>query len=172
MYEPNAPSDEDTGPSKSQLKREDDELTAVAQQLLRLSRKAVDELPAGPTLLAAIHESRRIRSHEARRRLLRRIVKLIREDDVEALTLAADRLSPDSQLSMALTRRAEHWADRLVHDPSAALTAFVDEHPGVDVQGLRQRQRKALPEAGADAPGPARRELLRFIRRQLAGAAS
>lgn len=157
----------DEGPSKSQLKREDAELETLARRLLGLRRASQDELPAGETLREALREWNRIRSHEARRRHLRRLVRLIREDDAEALARAADRLSPDGALSMALTRQAERWCERLLADPADSLTAFVAAHPGVDVQGLRQRQRKAAATAG-ESLTPAQRSLLKLVRAQLA----
>lgn len=160
--------DDYDGPSKSQLKREDAELESLARQLTGLRKAAQADLPAGSVLRDALAEWHRIRSHEARRRHLRRLVRLIREDDVDTLRRAADRLSPDSALSMALTRRAERWSDRLCAEPTTALTAFIDEHPDVDTQRLRQLQRRALADAGNDdPPSRAQRELLKCVREAL-----
>ena len=157
----------DDGPSKSQIKREDEAMQAVGARLVQLSRANINGLPVSDTLRDALHEFKRISSREAQRRHLKRVGKLLREHDVDAVTLALDKVSPDSALSMASTRAAERWCDRMLDDPRGELTAFIEQHPAVEVQRLRQLLRKAQKGADPDKPTPAQRELLKYVRQQV-----
>lgn len=160
---------EDDEPSKMQRKREDKALQALGARLTGLSRRQIDDFPVSEALRDALHEWSRIRSHEARRRHLKRIGKLVREHDVAALELAMDRVDPGSSLSMAATRSAQHWCERLLDEGNAAVTELVARYPEIDVQRLRQLLRKAgrgVPEAEGK-PSLAQRDLLRFVRVQV-----
>lgn len=159
------------GPSKSQLKREDAELQALGLRLTGLSKAQIAEFPVAENLRDALVEYKRITSHEARRRHVKRIGKLLREHDAEAVELAMDKADPSSSLSMQATRSAQRWCDRLIAEGNVAVTEFVDQHPDVDIQPLRQILRKASKGASADNPTPAQRELLRFVRRAIVAGA-
>ncbi len=155
------------GPSKGQLKREDQALQALARRLVGLSKAQIAEFPASEALRDALLEWKRIPSHEAQRRHIKRIGKLVREHDAEAIALAMDRADPGSSLSMKATRIAERWCDRLLDEGRPALTDFVEQYPAVENQRLRQLLRKAAADLAAEKPTAARRELLRFVRRQV-----
>lgn len=157
----------DDGPSKSQIKREDEAVQALGARLVQLSRVNIGSLPVNETLQAALLEFKRISSREAQRRHLKRVGKLLREHDVDAVALALDKVSPDSALSMASTRAAERWCDRMLADPRAELTGFIEQHPAVEVQRLRQLLRKAQKGADPENPTPAQRELLKYVRQQV-----
>lgn len=171
MYDTHNPEEpEDEGPSKSQLKREDEALQAVGQRLVELSKAKISRLPVNELLREALLEYKCISSREAQRRHLKRVAKLLRDHELEAVQLALERASPDSSMSMASTRDAERWCDRLLDEGGAALTEFVSLHPAVEVQRLRQLQRKAAKARAGDAdqgPTPAQRELLRYVREQV-----
>lgn len=82
---------DDLGPSKSQLKREMLALQEVGRRMLDLSDEQLDSLPISDRLRAAVVESRRIRKHEARRRHLHYIGKVLRsEEDPEAIERGLD----------------------------------------------------------------------------------
>ncbi len=154
-------------PSKSQIKREDQALQALGKRMTGLSAKQIAEFPVEESLKDALLEWKRIRSHEAQRRHIKRIGKLVREHDVEELELAMDRADPSSSLSMSATRMAQDWCDRLLRDGKPAMTLFVERYQVRDIQLLRQLQRAALPDAAAESPTPAVRKLMRFVRQQV-----
>ncbi len=164
---PDEASETADAPSKSQIKREDQVLQALGKRMTSLSARQIAEFPVEESLRDALLEWKRIRSHEAQRRHIKRIGKLVREHDVEALELAMDRADPNSSLSMSATRVAQDWCDRLLRDAKPALTQFVERYEVADIQLLRQLQRAALPDAQAEAPTPAVRKLMRFVRQQV-----
>ncbi len=159
--------DETRAPSKMQLKREDEAMQALGRRLVALSKVQIAEFPVSEALRDALLEWKRISSHEAQRRHIKRIGKLVREHDPEEIALAMDRVDPNSSLSMVSTRTAQRWCGRLLSEGNPALTEFVDQHPGVEAQRLRQLIRKAKPDAQADKPTAATRALLRFVRQQV-----
>ena len=165
MYPTDGSYPEYDGPTKGELKREAEAMQAVGKRLVELSSVKIKDLPITETLKDAALEHKRITSHEARRRHLKRIGKLVREHDVEALSLAIDKASPDSSLSMKTTIVAQRWCERFAEDSSnETLTHFIDKHPTADVQKLRQLLSKAAKELASGKPGKARSDLLRYVR--------
>jgi len=153
-------------PSKTKRKTESHELQALGESLLELADEHLASLGLDETLVDAIRTARRIRSHEARRRQMQLIGKLMRSADVElARGAVAERQLGRARDSLAL-HDAERWRAELIADDDAT-TRFAREHAGADVQQLRALVRNARKDA-ASAPeqrsGRAYRELFRFIR--------
>jgi ribosome-associated protein len=153
-------------PSKTRRKEESHELQALGEDLLEFSDAQLATLGLGEALVEAIGAARRMRSHEARRRQMQLIGKLMRSADVELARVAlAERQLGRARDSLAL-HRAERWRAELIAD-DAATTRFAQTHPGADLQQLRTLVRNARKDAAA-APekrsGRAYRELFQFIR--------
>lgn len=153
--------------SKSQSKREDLAVQALGTRLASLSKAQIEGFPASETLRAALMEWKRISSHEARRRHIKRIGKLVRDHNIDDIELAMDKLDSQSSLSMRATKMAQRWCDRLVAEGKPALTEFMDEHPDASPQRLGQLLRKVKPDAEATKPSAEQRELMRFVRQQV-----
>ena len=164
--DPNQDSDTADRPSKTQRKREMHERQALGQKLVELSAAQLArlDLPAG--LRAAIDETQRISGHEARRRQLQYVGKLMRGADFSAIQSAYDGLLGSSREAVALMHQCERLRDRMLDD-DAALAEFVDQNAGVDSQWLRAKVRAARQErAAARAPRHAR-ELYKWLHVQL-----
>jgi len=78
----------DEKPSKTQRKREMHELQALGESLVALDDSEIDRLPIEERLADAVRMARAIRSHEARRRQMQFIGRLMRDVDVDALRAA------------------------------------------------------------------------------------
>jgi len=153
-------------PSKTRRKLASHELQSLGAQLLELADDHLASLGLDEALVDAIRAARRIRSHEARRRQMQLIGKLMRSADVElARSAVAERQLGRARDSLAL-HDAERWRAELIAD-DAATTRFAREHADADLQQLRALVRNARRDA-ASAPeqrsGRAYRELFRFIR--------
>jgi len=153
-------------PSKTRRKAESHELQALGESLLALADEQLASLRLDEPLVDAIRAARKMRSHEARRRQMQLIGKLMRSADVEpARAAVAERELGRARDSLAL-HDAERWRAELIADDAAA-TRFAREHAGADVQQLRALVRNARKDA-ASAPeqrsGRAYRELFQFIR--------
>jgi ribosome-associated protein len=160
--------DEYDGPSKTQLKKEMHELQTLGEALAALPENRIVGLPVSESLIDAVMQYRRTRSHEGRRRQMQYIGKLMRRDDVEPIREAVLAM----QLGQAKDSLALHEAERLRAELIAsddALTAWTQKHPGGDLQQLRSLIRAARKDA-AVAPeqrsGRAYRELFQFIKSQ------
>lgn len=162
------PSDElSERPNKTAAKREDAKLEALAARLAALPKDRIAELPLDADMREALAEHRRITAHEAKRRHLRRLRKLLRVEELESLSHALDRLDPSSHLAMQATQTAQRWSDRLITEGRAAMTAAIESYPELNPQQLGQLVRKAAKQrqaSEAQAATPAQRELLRFLR--------
>ncbi len=153
-------------PSKTRRKQESHDLQSLGEALLELPDDHLASLGLGEPLFDAIRAGRRIKSHEARRRQMQLIGKLMRSADVEVARAAVlERQLGRARDSLAL-HEAERWrAELIAHDE--ATTRFAASHPGADLQRLRALVRNARRDA-ASAPGQrsgrAYRELFQFIR--------
>ncbi len=155
--------------SKSQVKRDMAELRALGVSLLELPQSQVDALGLPEALAAALREARRITSHEARRRQMQYIGKLMREADPVPIRAAVEAMAGRSGAARARQRRLEQWRERLIAD-DAALTEFAAAHPGTDLQSLRALIRNARKEISGAHPPRAQRELFRRVREAMEAA--
>ena len=165
--------DSDAAPeriSKSQHKRDMAALQALGASLLDLPQARVDALPISEDLAAALRVARRITSHEARRRQVQYIGRLMREEDPAPIRAALAAAAGQSAAARAHHRQLEQWRERLIAD-DAALTAFASEHPAADLQVLRTLIRNARREIAGAHPPRAQRELFRLVRGLLDGEA-
>jgi len=149
--------------SKTRKKREMHELQALGVALAELSESQLKEMRLGEDLLEALLEAKRIRSHEAKRRQMQYIGRLMREVDPAPIRSRLAELEGSSAQATARHRRLESWRERLLGD-DAALTAFAAEHPGTDLQALRTLIRNAKKEQKEGKPPRAYRELFRVLK--------
>jgi len=150
--------------SKSQIKREMQALQDLGAQLVELNDEQLAKLPLGDKLLAAILESRNIKQHIARKRHLKHIGKLLREEDAEGIRQGLDMLLGQDKAATARFHRMEQWRDRLIGEGDGVLTEFIDEFPAADRQKLRQLVRNAQKETAANKPPKSSRQLFKEIR--------
>ena len=139
------------------------ELQALGVALAELSESQLKEMRLGEDLLEALLEAKRIRSHEAKRRQMQYIGRLMREVDPAPIRSRLAELEGSSAQATARHRRLETWRERLLGDDEA-LTAFAAEHPGADLQALRTLIRNAKKEQKEGKPPRAYRELFRVLK--------
>jgi len=149
--------------SRTKKKREVEELQKLGAALIELPRAQLDALDLPEPLLAAVRDAQRIRSHEARRRQVQFIGKVMRSVDPAPVRAALDSITGSSAQARARQQRVERWRERLIGN-DAALTAFAAEHPGADLQALRSLIRNARRELEEGRPPRAQRELFRQLR--------
>ncbi len=160
--------EEETGPSKSQIKQEMRELQELGQQLVELSSEQLDSFELDDQLRDSIDLMKRTTKNEAKRRLLQYIGKLMRNVDPEPIRTRFDELQQQSKQAVHLHHSAERWRDRLLDsDDKAALNAFIDEFPHTDIQSLRQLIRNAAKEKQNNKPPSSARKLFKLVRETL-----
>ena len=154
-------------PSKSQRKRDMAALQDLGESLLRLTNAELARIDLPEELRQAITGSARITSHEARRRHLQYIGKLMRQVDPQPLRAAIDDATGESKQAVALMHRCERLRDALLAD-DGALGAVLAELPGADVQQLRSTIRAARREHSEGRPPRHARQLYRWLHEQYA----
>jgi ribosome-associated protein len=151
------------GPSKSQLKRDMTALQDLGAELVELSRERLAKIDMPERLRDAILEAQRITKHEARRRQMQYIGKIMREIDPAPLREAMDEVNGVSAAANARQHRLEKLRTQLMED-EAAFGDVARAYPAADIQHLRQLRRNALKEAEQGKPPRAFRELFRQLR--------
>ncbi len=164
MYDYDAEEEQDFGPSKSELKRQMLALQEIGKKLLELTATQLKTLNLDEALLDALAEYKRIKSHEARRRQLQRIGKLMRSRDSDSIKAAMDIYDSSSAAHNQHFQNLEYWRDRLIAE-DAALAEFIELWPECEVQLVRQLIRNTRKEAAADKPPASSRKLFRYLRK-------
>jgi ribosome-associated protein len=149
--------------SKTKRKQEMHALQALGAALVELPESQIARMELGPELAAAVLEAKRIRSHEARRRQMQFIGRLMREVDPGPIRARLAAIEGHSAEANALHRRLELWRERLMGDDDA-LTEYAAAHPAADLQALRTLIRNARKELQEGRPPRAHRELFRFLK--------
>ena len=149
--------------SKTRRKREMIELQALGAALVGLPESQLDQIQLDSALRQALLDAKRITSHEAKRRQLQYIGRLMREVDPEPIRARLAAVEGRSSQAAAAHRRLEAWRERLIAD-DAALTHFASEHPRVDLQEIRSLIRSARKEQKEGKPPRAYRELFRVLK--------
>lgn len=152
--------------SKTRLKQASHDLQDLGQAVVGLPTDRLDALPISETLLEAVREFKRTRTHEGKRRQMQYIGKLMRGADTAPIRQAVTDLQLGRAKDSLALHQAERWRAELIADDEAA-TRWATEHPGTDVQQLRNLIRNARKDASLspeERSGRAFRELFQFIR--------
>lgn len=147
------PSDDAFAPSRSARKREVQALKQLGTTLANLSAEQQRSLPLPDPLAGALDELRRLRARGARKRQLGFIGGLLRDMDPAPIFEALADLEGQSAAARYEQHALERWREQLLKDPQA-LTRYIDEHPTVDRQQLRQAVDKARRSRAAAAAEP------------------
>jgi ribosome-associated protein len=130
--------------SKTRRKRQMTELQDVGAALVKLSPEQLARMDLPEALREAILECKRFRKHEAVRRQMQYIGRLMRDVDPAPIVEQLAAIESPNRKQTALLHLAEKWRDEILHDPEA-VARFVREFPHADASRLR-----ALASAAAD----------------------
>lgn len=133
--------------SRSQIKRETQELQEMGEQLVEMSKNQLSNIPLTPELGEAITLARRLKSREAKRRQIGYIGKLIRNTDLEPIHQAIEKIRTHGQRHQALRQQSIDWAQRMCAQGPGLIEEFLGEFHHGDRQQLRQLQRASAKEA-------------------------
>lgn len=150
-------------PSKSQRKRDMHALQDLGEQLVALSLDQLKKVPMPEALADAVREAKRITKHEARRRQMQYVGRLMRNADPEPIQAQLDIFNGTSKVEVARQHRLERLREDLLADEKT-LQAIGQAWPQADFQQLRTLRRNALKEREQSRPPKAFRELFRVLR--------
>lgn len=162
-YSPRRDVSQDAPISKTRRKQEMRELQELGVELLALDDKELDALDLPETLHDAVRQARRITQHEARRRQLQYIGKLMRRVEPGPIRAVLDERRAGARAETALFRRAEAWRERLLNDPDS-LVQLLAERPAADESRLRALVESARTERTEARPPHHYRALFQALR--------
>lgn len=151
--------------SKTRRKRDMHALQDLGTELAALTREQLDKLDLPEALRQAVHAVHAIAhsKHEARRRQLQYIGRLMRDVDPAPLRTAVDTLQGRSRAAIGQQHRLERLRASLLED-ERALAEIAKTFPTADLQRLRTLRRNALVEQEQGRAPRAFRELFRVLR--------
>ncbi|MEG3110409.1 MULTISPECIES: ribosome biogenesis factor YjgA [Pantoea] len=149
--------------SKSEIKRDAEELKRLGAELVDLGKNALDKIPLDERLRAEIELAGRIKK-EGRRRQLQLIGKIMRSMDVEPIRQALDKLKNRHNQQVALFHKLEALRDRMIEQGDDAMTDVIALYPHADRQQLRSMIRNAQKEKAANKPPKSARLIFQYLR--------
>lgn len=130
--------------SKTRRKRQMSELQDVGAALVKLSPEQLARIDLPEALRDAVLACKRFTKHEAVRRQMQYIGRLMRDVDPAPIVEQLAAIEAPSRKQTALLHLAEKWRDEMLRDPEA-VARFAREFPAADANRLR-----ALAAAAAD----------------------
>ena len=128
-------------PSKTRRKKQADAVQDLGATLAALKPALLARVPLREETLTAIVDFRHTKTHEARRRQMQRIGRLMREEDEIAVRSALIAMDAVDVREQRRFRLAQTWRERLLGDGVPALDALAEfQH------GLAIAQRHALTQ--------------------------
>jgi len=154
--------DEDEFISKTQRKKQMTDLQKVGAELVRLSPEQLARIEMPESLREAVLACKRFTKHEAIRRQMQYIGRIMRDIDAGPIAQQLASMSAPSRKQTALFHLAEKWRDEMLAD-TEATARFVKEFPEADPHRLRALCEKASAERRADRPPKNYRELFHVL---------
>lgn len=149
--------------SKSEIKRDAEELKRLGLEMVELGKNALDKIPLDEELRAAIELAQKIKK-EGRRRQLQLIGKMLRNRDVDPIRQALDKLKNRHNQQVALFHKLEALRDRLIEEGDDAVPDVLKLWPQADRQQLRSLIRNAKKEQEGNKPPKSARLIFQYLR--------
>ncbi len=154
--------------SKSQAKRDVEELQKLGMQLLKLSKSTLEKFKLDEKLIDALLLAQNIRnSHSGYRRQVQLIGKLMRQTDVDAIRLQLKSYQHPIEQANKHFHKLEKWRDRLLTEGDSAINELLINHPELERSRLRQLVRNAKKEAEQKKPSKSARIIFQYLKESI-----
>ena len=152
---------EDSIKSKTQLKKEADDIQQFGIEISNLPNHKIKELSLSDEIIEAIIFYKEIKKNSAKRRQAQFLGKLLRDIDLSNVTQEMNTLKAFSRLQVKFEHEAELWRDKLINDQSA-LNEYINEFQP-DLTNLNQTINAARKEFQSNKKSKNYRNLYRII---------
>ncbi|MDG6882614.1 x96 protein [Phocoenobacter uteri] len=149
--------------SKSEIKRDAEDLKKLGASLVELSAQKLETVPLNDSLKDAVELGQRLKM-EARRRQIQYIGKLLRKCDVEPIQEALDKLNNTHKQQQAMLHKLEVIREQLIEQGDGAINELMQEYPTLDRQKLRSLVRGTLKERENNKPPKNYREIYQYLK--------
>lgn len=151
--------------SKSEIKREMHRLQDFGQKIVEMSKHQRSRLPLTDELKdAMVLADKILNKHEALRRHIRHIAKILSETDLEPINQALDVMANKHQQESVKHTKLESLRDELIEGGNETIESLLAENPAMERQKLRQLVRQASKEAKAEKPAKYCKELFNYLK--------
>ncbi len=154
--------DSDRRPSKTRVKEAMHELQELGAALVALSPGQLKRIALPEEIFEAVRDWQRFTKHEAKRRQLQYLGKLMRHADPAPIRAGLALLRGESAAETARLHRLERLRSRLLEDEKG-LAEIAAAWPGADLTQLRQLRRNALKEQEANKPPRSFRAIFQIL---------
>ena len=137
--------------SKTRRKRQMTELQDLGADLVKLSPEQLARIEMPESLREAVLECKRFNKHEAVRRQMQYIGRLMRDLDAAPIAEQLSAMHAPSRKQTALFHLAEQWRTDMLADDQV-VDRFVSEFPAADAKALRSLIERAKAERAAEQP--------------------
>ncbi len=150
--------------SKSQIKREFAELQKLGEQLVILKPGQIADFCFTQSMLDALDEYTRIKNRTAQRRHIRRIGKLLADEDVDSIRNTLKRMDSNHPEEQRRLKLMEYWRERLILEGDSALNDLALLCQELDRHHLRQLIRAAQKEQQAAKPATTAKKIFKYLK--------
>lgn len=150
--------------SKSEIKRDAEELKQLGANLVELSTQKLATISLDEKLAEAIKLAQRLKM-EARRRQIQYIGKLLRNTDVEPIREALEKVNNTHKQQQAMLHKLEIIRDQLIEQGDPAINTLINEYPNLERQKLRTLVRGAKKEKENNKSPKNYREIYQYLKR-------
>ena len=153
--------------SRTQKKKAAQAKQKMGEKLVRLNDAQFDGLELPEELLEAVAMARQIKSHEARRRQLQYIGRLMREYNPADIEAALEKITDGHEEKKRQFRLVERWRDELVSGNEERLAWLSAHYPQIDTEELDRLVQGARGTHPGINPKNAGRSLFQLLMRVL-----
>lgn len=132
---------DETPISKTKKKNEDRRLQLLGEQLVALSPDQVKAIDMPDELLSAVLEAQKPMKHEAKRRQMQFIGRLMRDADPEPIRKGIENIRHGDHHKAFLFKKIEKWSDALKAGDKQTIEEILETCPQADRQRLTQLAR-------------------------------
>jgi ribosome-associated protein len=151
--------------SKSEVKREMIQLQIFGQSLIDLSKHQRSKIPFTEDIKDALILADKIKNkHEALRRHVRHLARMLSEADLEPIKHALDVMANKHQQETAKFIKLEKMRDDVIDQGNDFVEGLLSEHESMERQKLRQLVRQAAKEKKAEKLGKYYKELFDYLK--------
>lgn len=155
---------ENSHPSKTQRKREAEALQDLGKALIEIAETDLQNMQLPEKLIEALQEARRIQSHNAQKRHLQYIGKLMRDIDPEPVRKYFETRGLEKKREIQRHHDLENLRDTLIDGGENAVNSFIQDHPGANRKQLCHFVRQVHREREAGHPPKSARALFRYLK--------
>ena len=151
--------------SRTRKKREVEELQLIGEQLVNLTPDQLKNMNLPENLFKAVTEARQMARHEAKRRQMQYIGRLMRSVDAEPILASLQNIRQGDRRKALLFKQIEHWRDELKQGKTEIIEEILENCPTAERQRLHQLSRNARdPDENPKQAKKASKALFRYLK--------